>query len=134
MTHDVFIGTKLSVPGLKTARDCFEPYVCAAAQWIIYAGPEVFEMCQKHTRRTGGRIQWDRWKQRFELLATADHFSDRVRGVILSAAQRMAEIEEAGVTTNVVDHFGLLYRDADGTYVSNRPGTLGYVEPGKEDS
>ena len=50
----------------------------------------------------------------------------------VSAAQRMAEIEEAGVTINVIDHFGLLYRDADGTYVPNRPEISGYVEPGEE--
>ena len=51
----------------------------------------------------------------------------------VSAAQRMAEIEEAGVTTNVVDHFGLLYRDADGTYVFYRPGTLSYVQSGNQE-
>ena len=108
-----------------------EPYALAAVQWISYAGSELFEMCEKYTICTpGGRKQWDKWKRKFEVLAEAEYIGERSRRVMKAALIRMEEIEKEEVATNIVDHFGLLHLDDDGeTYISNRPGMRGYVEP-----
>jgi hypothetical protein len=102
----------------------FEPHACASAQWIFYAGAQLFEMCEKNSGLR--RDVWLEWRKKFERITGSAQLSNRCRQTALQAVHRMAKIEEEGVTTNIVSEREMSYRDGD-TIVSNWPESRAYV-------
>ena len=89
----------------------YTPYASAAAEWIIYAGDVLFEMCEKDTliqigKQKWTRTLWESWKVKFDAIAEIDQFSTHSRTLASLAANRMREIESTGITSNVVEKFG----------------------------
>ncbi|KID88975.1 hypothetical protein MGU_04318 [Metarhizium guizhouense ARSEF 977] len=89
----------------------YQPWVSAAAQWIIYAGDALYELYKKEITTEIGRQKWslslwDEWKARFEV-ATSEKFDYKTRTFAWAALGEMGEAESSGVTTNVAASFGL---------------------------
>nr|POE94698.1 hypothetical protein CFP56_16935 [Quercus suber] len=94
-----------SPSGSSAAR--YEPYVCAAAQWILHAGRALFEMCEKETVVEIGPYKWTpavwkMWKVKFVTVLEMEQFGEKCHELVARVVERMSEIEQEGVTTDVV--------------------------------
>lgn len=103
----------------------YDPHACAAAQWLLYAGAELFEMCEM--RAFGfSKSSWEVWRVKFTAIEASGTLSDHCRQTAGKVLQRMKQIEEAGIATNVVHEYNLGYMDGD-TMVPSRPESRNYV-------
>lgn len=89
----------------------YEPWASAAAQWILYSGEALYEMCDRETIIEIGKQKWtialwNAWRSKFKIVAETDRFSTQARTFASAALEKMAEVEKNGVTTDVVAKFG----------------------------
>ena len=78
----------------------FEHTVIAAAQWILYAGQTLQEMCRRKVL-AGLRWKpavWDNIRGKFDAVAQDERFLGRVRDYAKQAADRMRAIEAEQLT------------------------------------
>ncbi|KAG8427540.1 hypothetical protein J3459_006619 [Metarhizium acridum] len=80
------------------------------AQWVIYAGDALYELCKKEVTTEIGKQKWtlslwEEWKSKFEV-AKSEKFSAKTRAFASAAFEKMGEAERNGVTTNVAVSFG----------------------------
>lgn len=94
----------------KPLSEDFEPYACAAMQWVLHAGAQLFEMCTKKAEFTRFPSTWEGWQTKFERVASAQALSERSREMALWTLRKMEQIERDGVSTNVVEEYGLRHR------------------------
>lgn len=88
----------------------YQPYACAAAQWIIYAGDSLSELCNNDIRGFGvkwSRTLWDSWKAKFEEVVDDKRFIDSARDLARKAVVCMIQLEEGKGKTGTVQKFGL---------------------------
>jgi len=88
----------------------YEPYAAAAAQWIIYSGEALYELCDKDIRGLGekwSRTLWDGWRGKFEEVAGDERFSDAARGLVRKAIERMVQLELGKSTSDIIQKLGL---------------------------
>lgn len=109
---------------LRPLPDDYDPHACAAAQWLIYAGAELFEMCEMSAGYR--KSSWEVWRVKFTAIQAAPNLSEHCRQLAGKVLQRMKEVEDVGITTNVVHDHGIGYMDGD-TIVSARPESRNYV-------
>ncbi|KAG8417536.1 hypothetical protein J3458_005033 [Metarhizium acridum] len=88
----------------------YQPWASAAAQWVIYAGDALYELCKKEVTTEIGKQKWtlslwEEWKSKFEV-AKSEKFSAKTRAFASAAFEKMGEAERNGVTTNVAVSFG----------------------------
>ncbi|KAJ6440032.1 MFS monocarboxylate transporter [Purpureocillium lavendulum] len=105
--------TSAAYTDVSEAARHYEPWACAAAQWILHAVDVLYEMCDKETIVEIGKQKWtlalwNGWRSRFETVATTEQFSSAARELASAALKKMAEAEKKGVVTNVVDKFGFM--------------------------
>ncbi|KAI1145780.1 hypothetical protein F4825DRAFT_467061 [Nemania diffusa] len=112
-----FATSKASNPQLSPE---FDPYAAAAAQWILYAGDVLFEMCQKGAMVEIGSqrwtpSRWDSWKTNFGTIIDDTRFSSQARQLAARAKERIAQIEEQGInaTESVVQKFEFIVPEDD---------------------
>ncbi|KAI1869936.1 uncharacterized protein JN550_005526 [Neoarthrinium moseri] len=76
----------------------YEPYIAAAAQWILYAGDTLYEMSEMKVLAMvrWKRERWDNIKAKFEAAAEDDRFSTDAREWATKAVLSMKRIEEQG--------------------------------------
>ncbi|KJZ74996.1 hypothetical protein HIM_05482 [Hirsutella minnesotensis 3608] len=105
-------STRYSDPA--EAAQHYEPYASAAAQWILFAGEDLFIMCQQNVilqvgKQKWTRALWDSWKAKFLIIAKAEQFSSQARGFATRALERIAETERSKASsTSVVEKFGFM--------------------------
>jgi hypothetical protein len=97
-------------PSTSNADD-YKEAAHGAAQWIKYAGEPLFEMCEKETLITipGPKwtpTVWSNWKVKFQEVAKADYLGTECCELANQALERMTQVEQRGVTTNICDVFG----------------------------
>lgn len=102
-----------SVFATKTSQtyENYEPWASVAAQWILYSGDALYEMCDKETIIEIGKQKWtialwNGWRPKFKVVAETERFSVKARTFASAALEKMAEVERNGVTTDVVANFG----------------------------
>lgn len=122
----IFRSPFATIDHSKSLPDDYSEQACAAAQWILHAGVQLFEMCEKHAGRTKGRLTWDLWRTKFKAISDAENLGEHCRQLASQALQAMAHIEKTGTTTNVVYEYGMSVMDGD-TIVSTRPEARSYI-------
>ncbi|KAH8595874.1 hypothetical protein B0O99DRAFT_621656 [Bisporella sp. PMI_857] len=88
----------------------YQPYASAAAQWILYAGDALYELCDKDISGLGvkwSRTLWDSWKAKFNEVAEDKRFSDATRDLVRQAIECMVQLEQGNGATGIVQKFGL---------------------------
>ncbi|POR34425.1 Uncharacterized protein TPAR_05393 [Tolypocladium paradoxum] len=103
-------------PDPADAARHYEPWLSAAAQWILHAGEALFELCEKKAFRELGsqvwtRTQWDGWKLKFEAASKEDRLSTQARQLASKALTQMAEVEKQGVKESVFEALGFMSMD-----------------------
>lgn len=89
----------------------YQPYACAAAQWILYAGEALFELCNKDIRGFGfkwSKALWESWKAKFEEVKDDKRFTDPARDFAHKAVARMNILEEGKGKIGIIEKFGLV--------------------------
>lgn len=94
----------------------YEPYVCAAAQWILHAGDALYYMCEKRILVEIGKKRftlpmWNNWKAKFETVMKNTLFADQTREWAAKVGHRMGKLEEHGYadgTKEIVGMFGFI--------------------------
>ncbi|KAK6203851.1 hypothetical protein LQW54_008658 [Pestalotiopsis sp. IQ-011] len=76
----------------------FEAYVTAAAQWILYGGEVLHQMCEMRIMASvrWKKELWDSIRTKFEAIAGDDRFGTVARDWAAQAANCMRRIEERG--------------------------------------
>lgn len=76
----------------------FEPYVAAAAQWILYGGEVLHQMCEMRIMASvrWKKELWDRIRTKFDAVAGDARFGAEARGWAAQAAGFMRKTEEKG--------------------------------------
>lgn len=87
-------------------------------------------MCEKHEGHTKGPSTWTTWRIKFKAISSATNLENHCRDLADKALQTMERIESAGVTTNVLEEYGMSFLDGD-TVVSMRPEARNFI--GKRD-
>ena len=107
------------VDSVEAARH-YEPSTLAAAQWLLYAGEALHELCAKRAIADVGSPRWtpqrwDSWKVKFETVAADDRFGIQARDFAARAASRMAQIKENGFESaeSIVQRFDLIIPEED---------------------
>lgn len=102
-------------PDPADAARHYEPWMSAAAQWILHAGEALFELCEKRAFRELGQVwsrtQWDSWKLKFEVASKEKKLSAPARELASKALERMAEVKEQGVKECVFQALGFTSMD-----------------------
>ncbi|ETS80477.1 hypothetical protein PFICI_08006 [Pestalotiopsis fici W106-1] len=76
----------------------FEPYVAAAAQWILYSGKVLYTMCEIKVMASvrWKKELWDRIKTQFDTINGDGRFCTETRDWAAQAADFMRKVEETG--------------------------------------
>ncbi|KAI1852747.1 hypothetical protein JX266_002288 [Neoarthrinium moseri] len=76
----------------------YEPYIAAAAQWILHAGDALYEMSEMKVLAMvrWKRERWDSIKAKFDAVAGDERFSTAAREWATKAVLSMENIEEQG--------------------------------------
>jgi len=87
----------------SAAASEYEPYAAAAAQWILCAGPALYEMCVKDVVFQIGKKKWtltlwESWKTKFDAVTRDDRYGSATQEMTAKALERMAQLERDGVT------------------------------------
>ncbi|KAI2775748.1 hypothetical protein F4815DRAFT_449951 [Daldinia loculata] len=92
-----------------------EPYAAAAAQWIIYAGDVLFELCEKRILvEVGGlrysRALWHVWSVKFKVFAESNESSTEVREFARQAVDKIDQCKRDGINPakSVIEKFGYI--------------------------
>lgn len=100
---------QLSPPYSHSPESC-EPYVLASVQWMLHAGPELFEMCDQ---KAYGALMynkgwWERWKGRFvEVADPEEGFSEETQAMAKRALEKMDYAETVGCgELSMIEHYG----------------------------
>ncbi len=99
--HPSARATKTHVDAELAARE-MDPYVGAAAQWILHGGDVLYEMCAKDVVFTYGQKKWtlalwENWKDKFAATADDERYGGPTRDLAKKALERMAKLERSGV-------------------------------------
>lgn len=81
----------------------YQPYACAAALWVLYAGETLFEYCDKNIRGSWTpykRPYWESWKEKFGEVVEDTRFDETTRHLVQQALERMAQLEGRGWTVH----------------------------------
>lgn len=109
-----FLG--LSWPYNKQA-DKSEPYVRAAAEWMVHAAAAMWEVCDKeaYAGKAFNRGWWARWEARFARVTAGDSgFGLEARGAAERALQQMDKAREGRLAGHsVVEALGLVVKDGE---------------------
>ncbi|KAI0848547.1 hypothetical protein F5Y00DRAFT_270056 [Daldinia vernicosa] len=97
-----------------------EPYAAAAAQWIIYAGDVLFELCEKRILVEVGSLRyspalWRVWSVKFKAFAESNDPSTETREFARQAVDKMGQCKRDGINPakSVVEKFGYIRPDED---------------------
>lgn len=111
---DQFLG--LHWPYNKQA-DQSEPYVRAAAEWMMHAAAAMWEVCDRkaYAARAFNAKWWARWEARFQRVAEGDSgFSPTAREAAVGALKQMEAAKEGRlVEPSVIESLGLMVKDWD---------------------
>ena len=114
LSTDLFLG--LRWPYNKLA-DKSEPYVLAAAEWMMHAAAVTWEVCDKkaYAGRAFNAGWWTRWETRFARVTADDSdsgFSPKAREAAAGALRQMAMAKDGRlVGPSVVEALGLVVKD-----------------------
>ncbi|KAI0118983.1 hypothetical protein F4814DRAFT_222812 [Daldinia grandis] len=93
----------------------YEPYAAAAAQWIIYAGEALFELCENRILVEVGSLRYSRalwhvWSVKFKVFAESNEAGAEAREFARRAVDKMDRCKRDGVdpAKSVVEKFGYL--------------------------
>ncbi|KAK4617611.1 hypothetical protein CLAFUW4_11787 [Fulvia fulva] len=114
----------------RALPDDYDEHACAAAQWIIFAGAELSEVCAWNAQPGPRWKDWDSWRVKFQAISEAENSSEHCRELADRTLRIMGRVEEDDVTTGGARGFGMSYQDGD-TIVSTNPEARNYV--GKKD-
>ncbi|KAF3063701.1 hypothetical protein GL218_02607 [Daldinia childiae] len=92
-----------------------EPYAAAAAQWIIYAGDALFELCEKRILVEVGSLRyskalWYVWSVKFKVFAESNESSPEVREFARQAVDKINQCKKDGINPakSVIEKFGYI--------------------------
>ncbi|XXH05598.1 hypothetical protein Hte_012030 [Hypoxylon texense] len=99
----------------------YEPYACAAAQWMIFAAEALCEMCNEGVLVAIGEQRWtqglwDARKTNFEYVARDERFSEQARDYAAQAAERMVQAENhdfGKAEESIIQKFGFITPEKD---------------------
>ncbi|KAI1658878.1 hypothetical protein F4813DRAFT_355000 [Daldinia decipiens] len=93
----------------------YEPYAAAAAQWILYAGDVLFELCEKRIlvevgSLTYSRALWYVWSVKFKVFAESNESSTEVREFARQAVNKIDQCKKDGINPakSVIEKFGYI--------------------------
>ncbi|CAG8949287.1 hypothetical protein HYFRA_00004912 [Hymenoscyphus fraxineus] len=109
----------LSFTGTKDPTDMafeYEPYICAAAQWILFAPKALREMTEKRVRvrpmeKLFTHDLWEAWKEKFGAVVRDGRFCREARGLAGEVVSRMEEMERMETPDFVVERLGFVRED-----------------------
>ncbi|CAG8981876.1 hypothetical protein HYALB_00014007 [Hymenoscyphus albidus] len=107
-----FTGTK---DPIEVASE-YEPYICAAAQWILFAPKALREMTEKRVRvrpmeKLFTQDLWEAWKEKFGAVVRDGRFGGEVRGLAGEVVGRMEGMEGREIPDFVVERLGFVRED-----------------------
>ncbi|THU77461.1 hypothetical protein K435DRAFT_846183 [Dendrothele bispora CBS 962.96] len=96
-----------------TALHQYEGYASAAAQWILYAGNALYEMCQKDVLIEIGKQRWtmnvwESWKTKFDAISKDARFTPQIQELARKTTGMMGKIETEDMKGNIVEQFGFM--------------------------
>ncbi|KAL2073078.1 hypothetical protein VTL71DRAFT_10402 [Oculimacula yallundae] len=77
----------------------YQPYVSAAALWLIYAAGALFYCCDRTLYAFGSPWKppsWESWKEKFRELVDHMRFTEFTRNLVRQALESMNQLEQGG--------------------------------------